>query len=352
MTGLALVALMALPRHASAQIPPDVLPFIDLKCYNITDPNGGPLPPLNIALHLDQLNPLLLQLGFPPEDDILLNPTQLCVPVAKNGVIPPDDALTFIKYIDLKCYNTRRRQSIQLQLNHSNPVLQNQPVEQVILQPQESLCVPVAKVNPDGTPAFPPPDVQQSVQFIDQKCYPIVGLDGGPLPALSFPLHLDHLNPVLTPDIAPPEDVLMQDPRRLCVPVKKNGQSPPAPDLRVIEQIDLKCYGLTDQAGNPLPPLGLPQTLFHLDPVLAGQPPESVLIQDPQQLCVPVSKQLPGAAAQRQTPAPGTGEAALESSSPSGSAQVAASGAPPGSRRVEQPAESTRGRAAARPPRR
>lgn len=283
--GIALVSSLALPAAARAQIPPTVLPFIDLKCYGITNSDGTPLPPLNVPLHLDQLNPLLLQIGFPAEDVVLLSPTQLCVPVAKNGVIPPPDALRFIQYIDLKCYNTRRRQAPVLQLRHLNPVLQNLPIEQVIVEATERLCVPVAKVNSDGTPAIPPPDVLPSVRFIDQKCYPIKGLDGRPLPPLGFPVHLDHLNPVLTPDIAPPEDVVMQEPTQLCVPVAKDGQFPPPTDLRVIEQIDLKCYGIQGD------PLGLPQQLFHLNPRLETLPSESVLIQEPQQLCVPVQKQ-------------------------------------------------------------
>jgi len=289
--GIAFATIVSLPAGARAQIPPSVVPFIDLKCYGITNSDGNPLPPLNLPLHLDQLNPLLRQIGFPAEDVTLLTPVQLCVPVAKNGMTPPDDALRFIQYIDLKCYNTIRRTpgtvTPALQLKHLNPALQDLPVEQVIIQAPEKLCVPVAKSNPDGSPAFPPADVLPSIRFIDQKCYPIVGPDGGPLPPVSVPLHLDHLNPVLTPDVAPSEDVIMQDPRQLCVPVAKNGMFPPTPDRPVIEQIDLKCYGI---AGDPL---RLSQRLFHLNPAFpATLPPENVLIQEPQQLCVPVQKQL------------------------------------------------------------
>ncbi len=81
----------------------------------------------------------------------------------------------------------------------------------------------------------------------------------------------------------------MQAPQQLCAPVKKNGMSPPPLDLRVIEQIDLKCYGIEGD------PLGLPQKLFHLNPVFPSTiGPEDVLVQEPQQLCVPVAKSLPG----------------------------------------------------------
>src|SRR5262249_4946992 len=118
--------------------------------------------------------------------------------------------------------------------------------------------------------------------------------DGGPLPQLNLPLNLEHLNPVLTTDIAPPEDVVVRDPQQLCVPIKKNNMPPPTPDRRVIEQIDLKCYGITDPDGNPLFSLDLPQTLFHLNPVLSTLSPEQVLVREPQQLCVPVTKSLPG----------------------------------------------------------
>src|SRR5713101_7627881 len=137
--------------------------------------------------------------------------------------IPP----SVLRYIDLKCYHMQADPPIPLNLplvlTHQNPVLQDQlppeqQIEQVIVLEPQKLCVAVAKANPDGTPAFPPPSVLPSVRFIDQKCYRIVGLDGGPLPPLNFPLHLDHLNPVLTPDVAPPEDVDMQDPQQLCVP--------------------------------------------------------------------------------------------------------------------------------------
>src|SRR5260370_34066866 len=102
---IVLVSLVVFPTGVQAQIPPSVLPFIDLKCYGITNQDGSPLPPVLFPLFVEHLNPLFLQLGVPPERVLMLDPFQLCVPVAKNGVNPPDDALKFIQYIDLKCYN-------------------------------------------------------------------------------------------------------------------------------------------------------------------------------------------------------------------------------------------------------
>ena len=283
---------------AQAQIPDSVIPFLDLKCYAITGPDGGPLPPLGFPLHLDHLNPLFQQLGIPPEDVVLLDPFQLCVPVAKNGVIPPADALRYIQFIDLKCYHLQTDPTplnLGLLLTHLNPVLRQFPQEFVIVQDPQKLCVPVAKSRPDGTPFLPPPPILQSIQFIDQKGYGITNSDGFPLDPLGFPIHLDHLNPLLQPPVAPPEDVVMDVPQQLTVPIAKNGQFPSAVDLPVISQIDEKCYALLDPTtGGPLPPLNLPQLLWHLNPVLQRLPPEQVLIQEPQQLCVPVQKVLPG----------------------------------------------------------
>ncbi len=185
-----------------------LIQFIDLKCYGIT---GNPL---NLPLHLDHLNPVLRDLGAPPEDVVLLDPQQLCVPVAKNGQIPPPDALFFIQFIDLKCYGiTGDSLNLPLHLDHLNPVLRDlgAPPEDIVLFEPQQVCVPVAKNG-----MIPPPEVLQIVQEIDQKCYRIVGNP------LNLPLHLDHLNPVLQRLGIPPEDVVLLDPQQLCVPVAKS----------------------------------------------------------------------------------------------------------------------------------
>lgn len=301
MLGVVLLLLGVFSNAAEAQIPPSVIPFIDLKCYGITDPDGLALPPINFPLHLDHLNPIFRELAH-PENVRVLDPFQLCVPVAKNGLIPPQDALDYIQYIDLKCYNMETDPTplgLPIFLRHLNPMLQGLPVEFVIVQDPQKICVPVAKILPDGTPLFPPPLILRSVQYIDEKCYGVTNSDGFPPDPINFFVHLDHLNPVFQQSpLAPPEDMLMREPQQLCVPVAKNQQFPPPVDIDVVSQIDLKCYGIVDPAsGLPGPPLNMPQTLFHLNPVLTTLSPERVLVQEPQQLCVPVQKSL-------QPPAP------------------------------------------------
>lgn len=49
--------------------------------------------------------------------------------------------------------------------------------------------------------------------------------------------------------------------------------------------LDLRCHDILDQ-----PPLGVPLTLTHLNPVLSTLPPEHVVLQEPEDLCVPVRK--------------------------------------------------------------
>src|SRR5262249_13750017 len=179
----------------------------DLKCYEIFG------EPLNLQLRLDHLNPVLVGLGVPPEVVTVLEPQQLCVPVAKNGDFPPPEVLSTVQFIDQKCYNiVGGPLGLGLHLDHLNPVLQalGAPPEDVILQQPQQLCVPVAKNG-----RFPPPEVLSIIRSIDQKCYNIEGN------SLNLPLHLDHLNPVLQELGAPPEDVTVGFPQQLCVPVRK-----------------------------------------------------------------------------------------------------------------------------------
>ncbi len=293
---------MALPStKALAQVPPGLVQFIDLKCYRITGPDGAPLPPLNVDLQLDHLNPVLRQLSLPPEQVTLLEPFQLCVPVAKNGEIPPPVVLDFVRFIDLKCYNVVDATTglpgdplnLDLVLDHLNPVLRRlgAPPEPVTLFEPQKLCVPVAKNGILPPPS--PPEIFALISFIDQKCYNIAGAP------LNVGLLLDHLNPALRdrPDVPPRESVLTADAQQLCVPVTKNQLSPPPPVADTVSQIDLKCYAITNVDGFPLPPLGISLVLSHLNPVLREMPGvpanEQVVVQEPQQLCVPVQKSLP-----------------------------------------------------------
>lgn len=45
MLGASLLAIVLFPTRAQTQVPPEVVAFIDLKCYGITGPDGLPLPP-------------------------------------------------------------------------------------------------------------------------------------------------------------------------------------------------------------------------------------------------------------------------------------------------------------------
>lgn len=309
--GAALVMLAVFSHTAQAQVPPDVVNFIDLKCYRITNSDGFPLERLNIGLHLDHLNPLFRQITppLPPEDVTVLDPFQLCVPVAKNQVFPPATVIDFVKYLDLMCYNISDPNfaplpplGLRLGLSHLNQVLLQmgaQPEVATMFEPQK-LCVPVAK-NGDIPPAGSP--ILEFVSFVDQKCY-----------NLGTNLNLFHLNPVLQsmPGVSPTEDVRVVEGQQLCVPVMKNQVPPPPNVANAVSNIDLKCDVILDQTGNPLPPLGVGLRLTHLNPVLLNMPlvprDVSVLVQEPQQLCVPVKKFFgPGG--------PGGGPAGAKSSS-------------------------------------
>src|SRR5215470_2356139 len=98
---LFLVALITVPASVHAQLPASPRRFVDNldeRCYQITD------PALNLALRLDHLNPLFVQMHLPFENVTLQSPQQLCVPVEKNHIAPPADTLPFIQYLDWKCY--------------------------------------------------------------------------------------------------------------------------------------------------------------------------------------------------------------------------------------------------------
>ncbi len=78
---------LCVPVEKNQQAPPsDVLPyaqFSDVLCYNIQ------AAALNRQLTLTHLNPVLLGLGAKPENVPVTSALKLCVPVAKNGMLPP-----------------------------------------------------------------------------------------------------------------------------------------------------------------------------------------------------------------------------------------------------------------------
>jgi hypothetical protein len=201
-------------------IPPAAaaLPFIrqtDLACYKV---NASPL--LNpIPLTLKHLNPVLGNL--PAHVDKLVQPSQLCLPVAKNGVVPTPDILKLVQFIDLECYDTSadNHPPFTVNLKQLNPQLANIPPHNLTLvsQPRQ-LCVPVQKNN-----QVIPPDVLAIVRWIDLEKFPASPPVG--VPAMN--VVLSHLNPLLT--TLPRVSVVLQKANALMVPVSKNGVVPPPP---------------------------------------------------------------------------------------------------------------------------
>jgi len=267
------LALLALPAVVHGQpLPQSVRRFVsnlDVRCYQI--PNQ---PPINVPLHLDHLNPVLQGLGLPPEDVILREPQQLCVPVQKNNNVPPPDVLPFLQFVDWKCYGISGPPvNVPLHLDHLNPVIAQMlgPSDDVILREPQQLCVPVAK---NGN--FPPPEVQRLVQFLDVKCYRVDS---------NRQIQLTHLNPLFS-GLPPESATFANGPLQLCVPVTKNGLLPPPDVLPFIQFSDVLCYAINGR------PLNVNLRLDHLNPVLIamGLPPEQVLVTATQKLCVPVAK--------------------------------------------------------------
>lgn len=124
--------------------------------------------------------------------------------------------------------------------------------------------------------------VRAFVENLDVRCYRIYDQP------LGLPLRLDHLNPVFIEYGAPTEKVILWEPQDLCVPVAKNDKIPPPEVLRFIEYLDWKCYRIEG------PPLDLELKLDHLNPVIADMfgRVDVVKVREPQQLCVPVAKDL------------------------------------------------------------
>ena len=197
--------------------PPAALPFIqhvDLACYRVdAAPLGSAVP-----LTLKHLNPVLANL--PAHAVLLPQPNQLCVPVGKNGVVPPPEVLRLAQFIDLECYNvdTGGYPTFGVSLRQLNPQLANIPVHPLTLVPQpRQLCVPVQK---NQQPI--PPDVLAIVRWIDLEKFA-----ASPIALPPVNVVLNHLNPLFT--TLPRVPVVLQRASALMVPVSKNGVVPPPP---------------------------------------------------------------------------------------------------------------------------
>ncbi|MFI6295839.1 hypothetical protein ACIBEJ_29870 [Nonomuraea sp. NPDC050790] len=262
-------AILVVPPAAALVLPTPraFVSNLDLDCFKT-----NPYQPPTTTLTLRHLNP---QLGDLPIQQVTLGAReQLCVPVAKNNVIPPPGVLDFVRFVDLSCYRvTGPSVNRTLVLHHLNPVLQNQPRKQVVLNQPQQLCVPVVKNG-----VVPSAEVLSVIRHIDLECYGFT-----PNPLMNQVLNLRQLNPVLAN--VPPANVQVLAARQLCVPVQKRGDEIPAATLNIVRWLDLEKYDVGAAATAPIT-----LNLRHLNPVLGHLPGETATLTGRNQLAVPVAK--------------------------------------------------------------
>ncbi len=263
----------ASPAAAQPQIQalPSPLRFVsnlDLECMRTS-----PYTPPAATVTVRHLNPVL---GNLPIETHTLGPReQLCVPVAKNNVLPPPEVLAFVRFVDLSCYRiTGTNINRPLTLRHLNPQLANLPARNVVLSIPQHLCVPVIKNG-----VTPPPEIFNLVRHIDLKCY----LEQPQTP-MNRQLSLRHLNPVLAN--LPVHGVNVTYNRQLCVPVQKAGDNIPADVFNIVRWIDLEKFDIVTSTAAPVVNL----QLKHINPVLGHLPPEPATIYYGTHLLLPVSK--------------------------------------------------------------
>lgn len=195
---------------------PAALPFIrhiDFACYRV---EAQPFPN-PIAINLTHLNPVLANL--PQHTVFLERPAQLCLPVAKNGKLPPPEVLALVQYIDLECYDADPQPHPQfgVGLSQLNPQLDMIPPHPMALDwTQRQLCVPVRKNQ-----QFIPPAVLDLIKYIDVEKFPA----DPEVQIAPVNLTLRHLNPLFV--AVPWIPVVLQHAVGLMVPVAKNGSIPP-----------------------------------------------------------------------------------------------------------------------------
>lgn len=210
---------LCVPVAKNKAVPTDpVLRFVqnvDLACYEAKSEL-----PQQFGLALTQLNPVIQKLGIPDHKVRAVALEQLCVPVAKNGVIPPKDVLQVVQHVDVACYHIELEglPSIPLHLRHLNPVLQKlgAPEVDVRTESPEQLCVPVAKNG-----KLPPDDVLKIVQWVDFEKFKVTAWTE----VQPIRLRLSHLNPQFAE--FKPFEVEMGPVEHLLAPVAKNQKIPP-----------------------------------------------------------------------------------------------------------------------------
>jgi hypothetical protein len=273
------VALASLAAASAASpLPSSPRRFVDNldeRCYQILPPQ----PPLNLQLALSFLDPVLVKKGLHPDAVVLQEPQKLCVPIEKNNTPPPGDTLPFIANLDWKCYGVKGASlGVKLQLTQLNKIaakLLGPTVDVTVGEPQQ-LCVPVMKNK-----FVPQPAVQHLVQFVDVECYAVKSNQKVAGQAIT----LSHLNPLFK--TRPPETLkFTAPPTQLCVPVAKDGQTPPSDVLPFVQHADVLCY--------PMGGINLDSllTLTQLDPVMLAHKvaPEKVSAGAARSLCLPVAK--------------------------------------------------------------
>ncbi|HZM82543.1 MAG TPA: hypothetical protein VFC19_43050 [Candidatus Limnocylindrales bacterium] len=194
----------------------DFVRYVDLSCYRIQGIN------VNQPLTLRHLNPLFAT-SVLPKNVVITIPQHLCLPVIKNGVVPPPEVLRLVQYIDLKCYLAQPQTSLHKQvfLTHLNRVLAHLPGHFGDITFNRQLCVPVQKAVPTAPAPQPIPlDVLNIVRWIDIELYDLA------TPAIPpQTLFLRHINPAL-PNL-PGETAVIQQAFQIGLPVAKNNFTPP-----------------------------------------------------------------------------------------------------------------------------
>jgi len=121
---------------------------LDVKCYRAENTST-----ITKNITLTHLNPVLA--GLPAEVSTVGVPQQLCVPVMKNQRKPPSAILPYVQFADVLCYRASGAPlGMNLNLRHINPLMTTLPQENVFVGNSLKLCVPVAKngVLPPGAP--------------------------------------------------------------------------------------------------------------------------------------------------------------------------------------------------------
>lgn len=256
------------PQAQALPTPLRFVSHVDLECFR-TDAYQPPA----VNIFTRHINPVLTDL--PAETVTLGQRQQLCVPVAKNNVLPPPEVLEFVKYVDLACYQIKGiTVNRPLNLRHLNPQLQGMPDKDIVITSPNQLCVPVVKNG-----LYPPAEIRQLVAFIDLKCYL-----AQPQTPMNKALTLSHLNPVLTN--LPTHDANVTYNRQLCVPVQKNDEQMPPEVFNIVRYLDLEKYDIS----TPALPTPFQLAINHLNPSLSWLPTEPVTMYYGQQLALPVAK--------------------------------------------------------------